>query len=181
MNNFVEIFSTSFLEDILAGLSATGILAIISFLRLKFLRKKYDFIIGDWVGSYLLSDDKNLISQKIVIKANFWGKLEILLEEKSTANFIYKGKIDVVENTIYGYLKGQYHPGISFIVMKLPFNRKKKVSSMNGVFSGVTQKHSPASVKVHWSRSDISLRGLKIELGPTKRFLIIESDNEKQG
>ncbi len=175
----MEIIQNPFFERMLAGFITAGIIALMRFFRQKFLKRKYNFILGDWIGSYLISDNKQMVEQEIKIWTNFLGKLKIRIKEKTTANYIYEGKIDVVENAIYGYLKGQHHPGNSFIVLKLPFNRIHQIPAMNGIFSGVTQHHLPASVKVHWSRQTISLTALKKELGTKKKFLIFDTNATK--
>ena len=89
MNYFIEILNNSFLQKVLAGLTTAGILALTRFFILGYLKKKYDFILGNWTGSYLISDDKNMVEQKIKIQTNFIGKLKITLEEKTKANYIY--------------------------------------------------------------------------------------------
>lgn len=179
MKEYIEILDNPFFQRVLAGLTTASILAILRFFRLKYLKRKYDFILGNWTGSYLISDDKNMVEQNIKIQTNLVGRLRVSLKEKTKANYIYKGKIDVVENTIYGYLKGQHHPGNSFFVLKLPFNRINQLPAMNGIFSGVTQHHLPASVKVHWSRTPISLTELRKELGTKKKFLILDMEATK--
>ncbi len=159
------------------------IIAMIKYISQWLWRRKYVYLLGDWRGFYFSKDGKSVFEQKITISLNLLGALLVKIEEQTAANYIYQGKVKVVENSVFGYLKAKNHPGMSFFALKLPFNRRGRVPAMNGIFSGVSQKNQPASVKVHWSRNPVSSQDLKRELGTEKKYILVQNQamaNSKQ-
>ena len=178
-----EIISNTIFLSVFAGLLTAVIIAFASYIRRKYLKRKYDYLIGNWHGYYLIQDNTNLLEQRIIISPYLLNKLKIVIEESTVANYTYKGKIEVVDNHIFAYLTGVNHQAKSFLVLKLPFNRKDKVPSMNGIFAGLTQNNIPAATKMHWSRNEKNLKELKKELGVGKNSIIVDietTDNLKR-
>lgn len=171
MNDF---FSNPYVVKIIAGLITAAIIALVRYVYFKILSNKYSYLIGNWHSYYLMKNDSLIMEQKITVKVNLLKTLSVKIEEKSVPNYIYFGKLKTIDDCVYGNLKGRHHPAKSFLVLKIPFNRKGKVPTLTGVFSGITQDKEPASVVVYWSRSDKTKAEVKKELGRNKKMIIVK-------
>lgn len=178
-----EIFSNEVVIGIIAGLITSGIIGLIRYVYFKIIKNKYSYLIGDWYSYYLMKKDTLIMEQKITIKANLFKTLVVKVEEESVPNYIYAGKLEVIEDSIFGFLKGKYHPAKSFIVLKIPFNRKDKIPVLTGIFTGISQNKEPAAVVVYWSRTDKTKAEVKKELGRNKKLIIVKAygkENERR-
>lgn len=171
-----EILDNSFFQGVVGSLISTGLVALVGYIRLWYLKRKYDYILGDWSGYYLSKDENYIHTIKVEIASNLIHELSILMEEKSEPNYVEKGKIEVIENVVFGSLEGKTHASKGFLMLKLPFNRKGKIPAINGIYSGINQDEFPFSTKIHFSRSPVSISGLKKEFGTHKKYII--SDKE---
>ena len=134
MNGFFN--SHPILANIIAGLILSGILYLLNLLIKTINKKNFVFIIGNWYGYYLSKNEDFAIKQEIKITYNFLHRLKIFIEEETSANYIFKGNLEILEGHLYGYLEGINHIEKSFLVMMLPFNRKDTIPSLNGIFFG---------------------------------------------
>lgn len=176
MSEIINNLNNQFIQRILIILVVSLLSWAAKWLRLKYLKSKYHFVIGNWIGYYLTSDN-SFVKQKITIYPRVLGKLKIKIVEQTTDNYLYNGILDIIENNIFAYLSGKNHPGKSFLTIKIPFNRKESVSTLNGIFSGVNQENKPVSVKIVWSRFDLNLNNVKSKLGNKKKYLKVP-DND---
>jgi hypothetical protein len=171
-----EILNSQIFKGVVISLSTMSLVALFRYFRLKLLNTKYDYLIGEWNSYHFSRDESHIHEIKVLISLNLFGKLLITMEEKSVANYLEKGTIAIVENSVFGLLKGKAHPGRGFLILKLPFNRKGKLPAMNGLYTGLDQNNIPMSIKIHFSRNPLNKADLRKELGNNKKFIV--SDKE---
>ncbi len=160
------------MEELLSNNIIIGVVSSMISASLMFWGR---YVYLQFLDNKLMKNDTLIMEQKITVYTKFMQTLKVNIEENSIPRYVYKGSLKIIEDTIYGNMTGVGHPAKSFLVLKMPFNRKDKVPILIGVFTGITQNKQPASVVVCWSREKKTKREIKQELGKKKKQIIVEN------
>ena len=128
-------------------------------------RSSYSYLIGSYDAYYFLRDGETTIEMAVTIYSRQFRKLEIKIQEKTPAAYVYHGEIEVVEDLLFAYMRGTRQQDRAFLVCKLPFNRGDAIAGLIGVLIGVTQGKEAAATKVILSRVPLTKDQVKYEFG----------------
>lgn len=163
--------------EITAGIIVLGLTTLLGLVRKRTMRKRYDYIIGEWKGYYMGRKDI-LIEQRIKISSTLFH-LRMSVAENTEAQYAYEGRLVQKEGILYGSLEGINQEDKLFITLLLPFNKRGEVPSLNGIISGIDQHKRPSSVKVHLARLTKTRTEVLMEVGRENRFISVEHDTSE--
>src|SRR5262249_39232498 len=89
--------------------------------------QRYDYLIGDYYGYYYLRDGASLVPMEISITSEHFRKLRISTTEENAAAYSYTGELQVLDGIAYSEMRGGRSEDYLFFVLRIPFNKAKKV------------------------------------------------------
>ena len=170
-------------NQILIALVSASIVAVVGWFRksicsylLKKRQNEHQYLLGEYKGYFYADDGEALVIARLNLVSRKLKEIGVHIKESNTlAEYEYEGKIEIIDDILYSYLRGKQHADRALLVCKIPFNHGQRLEAMNGILSGVGPNYTPAATKVLLSRSPLKEDAIGKEFGSSVRRINVKN------